>query len=630
MEWVFAGVVILGVLSHWLAWRLKLPAILFLLLIGILAGPVAGVVRPDQVFADALFPMVSLSVAVILFEGSLTLRWTELRGIGTAVWGLVTVGAAMTTVAIAFFAHLLIDAPWPVALLIGALCSVTGPTVVVPMLRAIRPKPSVSNALRWEGIIIDPIGAMVAVLVFEYILTRTAEGLWLPFGKLLAAGLCSGLLAAFVLAALLRRHLVPWYLRNVVALAFVLACFVAANNFAHEAGLLAVVVMGMALANMKQISVDDILDFKESLTLLLVAVLFITLAARIDFRDFAALTWGLPFFLIAVFVIRPIAVFASTLLSKLSLNEKLLMSWIAPRGIVAAAVASLFALDLQARGVDGAQLLVPAVFSVIIATVVLQSATAGRVARVLGLSNPEPKGVIIVGASAVNRAFAAKLKERGFTVTLADTVWADVSAGRMAGFDTYYGRIVSDHAEHNLDLSGVGYLFAMSQRRDQNTLACVHFRPELGTHAVFALRSDEERSNHMQKVSGHLRVTHLFGKDFTFSEWERLYAEGAEFRVTKLSETFGMKEYRESIPGDFIPLIGIDPRGRLVPWTEDGRPTLRAGWQLLSLIPKATLEAEARARAAAREAKAKDKAGGRDAPTEPNGKPVTAPAPAGG
>lgn len=630
MEWVFAGVVILGVLSHWLAWRLRLPAILFLLLIGIVAGPVTRVVRPDEVFAEALFPMVSLAVAVILFEGSLTLRWSELRGIGTAVWGMVTVGAAITTVAIAFFANLLIDAPWPVALLIGALCSVTGPTVVVPMLRAIRPTPSVANALRWEGIIVDPIGAMLAVLVYEYILTRTTERLWVPFGKLLASGLVTGLVAAFVLALLLRRHLVPWYLRNVVALAFVLGCFVAANNFAHEAGLLAVVVMGMALANMRQISVDDILDFKESLTLLLVAVLFITLAARIDFGNFAALTWGLPFFLVAVLVVRPIAVFTSTLLSKLTLNEKLLMSWIAPRGIVAAAVASLFALDLQARGVEGAQLLVPAVFSVIIATVLLQSATAGRVARVLGLSNPEPKGVIVLGAGPANRAFAAKLKERGYSVTLADTTWTDVSAARMAGFDTYYGRVVSDHAEHHLDLSGIGYLFAMSQRHDQNTLACVHFRPELGTNAVFALRSEEERGSQMDKMSGHFRVTHLFGKHFSHSDWERLYAEGAEFRVTKFSEAFGMREYRESVPGDFVPLVGIDPRGRLVPWTEDGHPTLRAGWQLLSLIPKATLEAEGRARAAAKEAKAKEKPSDRPRPAEPGEGSDVAPAPVGG
>jgi len=601
MQWILAGVVILGVLSHWLAWRLKLPAILFLLLIGVLAGPALGVVRPDELFGEALFPIVSLSVAVILFEGSLTLRWAELRGIGAAVWGLVSVGAALTTLAIAFFANLLIGAPWPVALMIGALCSVTGPTVVVPMLRAIRPKPSVSNALRWEGIIVDPIGAMLAVLVAEFVRTQTAEAVWLSIGKLLAAGLGCGLGAAFVLAFLLRRHLVPWYLRDVVALAFVLGAFTAANSLAHEAGLLAVTAMGMALANMKQVSVDDILDFKESLTLLLVAVLFITLAARIDFGAFTALTWGLPFFLAAViFVVRPLAVFAGTAFSSLGLREKLLMSWIAPRGIVAASVASLFALDLRAQGVEGSELLVPAVFSVIIGTVVLQSATARRVAAALELANPEPRGVIIVGAAAANRAFAAKLKERGYEVTISDTGWAEVRAARMDGFDAYYGRIVSEHAEHHVDLSGVGYLFAMTPRRDQNTLACLHFRPELGAHAVFALRSNEENRNHMRAMSGQMRVVHLFGKDFTYDDWERLFAEGAELRVTRLSESFGFQEYRASLPGEFMPLVGIDPRGHLFPWTDEGRPTLRAGWQLLSLIPKATLQAEQAARRAGR------------------------------
>jgi hypothetical protein len=322
-------------------------------------------------------------------------------------------------------------------------------------------------------------------------------------------------------------------------------------------------------------------------------VLFIVLAARLDFSDFRQLNWGLPLFLIAViFVIRPLAVFGSTFLSRLTLREKLLVSWISPRGIVAASVASLFALDLQQRGVAGAEQVVPVTFSVIIATVVLQSATAGRLANRLGLASPDPRDVIIVGAGEPNRAFARKLKSAGYGVLFADTDWTEVRKARMAGFDAYFGRIVSDHAEIHLDLAGIGYLFGMSPQRDQNTLAALHFRPELGADSVFVLQTDEEKVPRMKELAGNLRVPQLFGRDLTYGEWARLVEEGAEFRLTKMTETFGYKEYRDSVPGEFIPLLAIDGRGKLRPFLADGHPILRPGWQLLSLIPRATLEAE--------------------------------------
>ena len=593
---VLTAVVVLGVLAHWLAWRLKLPAILFLLLIGIIAGPITGWVDPDLLYGQALFPVVSLSVAVILFEGSLTLRWSELKGIGAAVWGLVTVGAAITFVLIAGAAHLLMGIDWPIAMLIGAICSVTGPTVVVPILRAIRPKSAVSNALRWEGIIIDPIGAILAVLVVGFVRTKAIDDLWNTFALLLGAGLVCGFVAAWALAQMLRRHLIPWFLRDVVALALVLAAFVTANLIAHEAGLLAVTVMGMTLANTKRLNVEDILDFKESLTLLLVAVLFIVLAARLDFHEFSRLDWGLWLFLIAVmFVIRPIAVFVSTVFSNLSVREKLLISWIAPRGIVAASVASLFALELIELGVPGAELLVPVTFSVIIATVVLQSATAGRLARRLDLANPEPRGVLIVGAGAANRAFAGKLRSLGYTVTLADTEWGDVRRARMDGFQAYYGRVVSEHAEGKIDMGSIGWLFAMTERSDQNTLACLHWRPEIGVNAVFALHADEDQRRDTHEMPGNLQVGDLFGSDLTHGQWSRMIAEGAEFRSTRLTDEYGYRDWRKSIPGEFIALLGIDPRGRLHPFSDHSRPTLKEDWQVVSLWPRATVEAEAAA-----------------------------------
>lgn len=595
MQLALAAIIVLGVLSHWLAWRLKLPAILFLLLIGILIGPTFHLVQPDELFGDALFGLVSLAVAIILFEGSLTLRWSELKGIGSAVWGLVSLGAAITFFLIAFAAHWVMGISLPVAYMLGAICSVTGPTVVVPMLRAIRPTSSVSKTLRWEGIVIDPIGAMLAVLVLEFIRTHDVGSVWSAILLLVVSGLIAGVIGALLLAYLLRYHLVPWYLRDVTALAFVVAVFAGANYFAHEAGLLSVTVMGIALANFKQINVDDILEFKESLTLLLVAILFITLAARLEFSDFGNLNWRLGAFLAALMlVIRPISVFVSTAFSSLTWREKLLISWISPRGIVAAVVGALFAIELGALNVADADLIVPIVFAVIIATVVVQSATASSLAKVLNLSSPEPNGVIILGATAVNRSFAQKLNDSGFKVLLADTDWGDVRKARMDGLQTYYGQVVSDHAEGVIDHGNIGYLFGMSGRNYKNVLAAVHFRPELGGDGVFILDVKESGSTgRSQEIVGNLKVPALFGSEMHFGELERLYAEGAEFKITRMTEEFGFSEYRETLPGQTaVPLLGIAPGGRLVPFTDQGRPTIRAGWQLMSLWPKSTIEAE--------------------------------------
>lgn len=598
MQLALAAIIVLGVLSHWLAWRLKMPAILFLLLVGILIGPTFGLIEPDALFGDALFGLVSLAVAIILFEGSLTLRWSELRGIGTAVWGLVSVGAAITFFLIAYAAHWVMDISLPVAYMLGAICSVTGPTVVVPMLRAIRPTSSVSKTLRWEGIVIDPIGAMLAVVTLEFIRTQDVGPAVVAILTLVVSGLVAGFIAAASLAWLLRYHLVPWYMRDITALAFVVAAFAGANFFAHEAGLLAVTVMGISLANVKQINVDDILEFKESLTLLLVAILFITLAARLDFADFTNLTWQLGAFLaIIMLVIRPIAVFVSTAFSSLTWREKLLISWISPRGIVAAVVGALFALELGVLNIPDAELIVPIVFCVIIATVVVQSATAGWLSRVLDLSSPDPNGVIILGATAANRAFAKKLADRGFNILLADTDWSEVRKARMDGLNTYFGQIVSDHAEGVIDHGNIGYMLGMSARSYKNLLASVHFRPELGGTGVFVLDVKESGStNRSQELVGNLKVPMLFGEEMHFGEFERLYAEGAEFRVTRFTDEFSFSDYRDALPGTTVPLLGIDPNDRLVPFTDQGRPTIKAGWQLMALWPRETIEAEKGAR----------------------------------
>lgn len=587
-----AAILVMGIACQWLAWWLKLPAILFLLIAGLIAGPVTGFIRPDELFGGMLFPMVSLGVAVILFEGSLTLRFRDIRGLGSVVRNLVTYGALINAAIIAGATHVILGFTWELALLFGALVSVTGPTVIVPLLRTVRPIASLSNILRWEGIIIDPLGALMAVLVFEVIISGQEHHALNVFGRMLLTGGVAGAAAAYALAVLLRRHLIPEYLHNVTTLALVVGVFTVANVLQDESGLLAVTVMGMMLGNMKNVPIEDILDFKESLSLLLISLLFISLAARVDFRHFTELGWGAALlFIVILLVARPAMVLASTIGSKLSWQEKALLSWIAPRGIVAAAVSALFALRLEESQYEHADLLVPLTFMVIIGTVVLQSATARALADRLGVSEPEPRGVLIVGANAVSRAIAKALAERRFRVVIADTNWEDVRAARMDGITTYYGNVVSEHADRHLDLVGVGRLLAMSRRPALNALACTRYKNEFGGNNVFALQTSEEKgASEKQAIATHFAGPRLFGEDVTNAMLASLLSQGGEIRATPLSETFDYDDYQEKYGKGVIPLFALDAKGRLRVFAVGSDFEPAAGWTVIALLPPDKVE----------------------------------------
>lgn len=311
------GIGAAALLSQWLAWRLRLPAILFLLLSGIVAGPLLGWLDPDEMFGPLLFPLVSLAVALILFEGSLTLHFSEWKEIGTVVHRMVTIGALSTWGVIALAAHYLLDFSWEMALLFGTLTLVTGPTVIVPMLRVVRPKAAVANILRWEGIVIDPIGALLAVVVYSFIISSGEGDGWLhslqTFGGVILCGSLFGILGGWALGIVLRRHWLPDYLHNLATLAAVLGVFIASNRVMHESGLLAVTLMGMGLANMKGVDVRQILHFKENLSVLLISGLFILLAARLDINALLGLgPAALLVLLLIQFVARPLNVALST------------------------------------------------------------------------------------------------------------------------------------------------------------------------------------------------------------------------------------------------------------------------------------------------------------------------------
>ncbi len=456
---LLASIGVLSLFCQWLAWRVRMPAILFLLAGGIAAGPVLGFLAPEVVFGDLLFPVISLAVAIILFEGSLTLRYEEIRGHGKMVRNLIPVGSIVTCIIGTLAARWLLDVSWAVALLFGAISIVTGPTVIAPLLRSVRPDSKLANILRWEGIIIDPVGALLAVLVFEGIVSWGQGNVFghslYIFGKTLAVGFLIGAIAGYLNGIVLRKHWIPQYLHNAGTLTFMLGVYAISNELAHESGLLTVTVMGIWMANMKQVPIESILEFKESLSVLLISALFIILAARVEFAAIAELGWGLVAVLaLLMLVARPLSIFLSAIGTSLNWREKLFLSWIAPRGIVAAAVSALFAFQLQKLGYESAGALVPLVFMLIIATVTLQSLTARPIARLLRVAEPAEYGFLILGANPVARMIGTALKKYEVPVTLADTNWENVRQARMENLQVYFGNPVSEHASTHLDLTG--------------------------------------------------------------------------------------------------------------------------------------------------------------------------------
>lgn len=586
----FGGIGVAALGCQWLAWRLKLPAILFLLLSGIMAGPILGWLDPQEMFGPLLMPLVSLAVALILFEGSLTLHLSQWREIGTVVRRMVTLGALSTWVVISAATHWLLGFDWLLAILFGTLTLVTGPTVIVPMLRVVRPKAAVANILRWEGIVIDPIGALLAVVVYSFIIASAAgDGLsqsLLTFAGVILCGSAFGVAGGWLLGQVIRHQWLPEYLHNLASLAAVLGIFIASNQVMHESGLLAVTLMGMWLANMKGVDVRQILHFKENLSVLLISGLFILLAARLDLNALLGLGPAvLALLLVIQLIARPLNVALSTWGSQLNWRERALLAWIAPRGIVAAAVSAIFAIRLDEAGHAGALLLVPLTFAVIIGTVVLQSATARPLARLLKVAEPAPSGFLIVGANAPARALGTALQQLGSRVLLADSSWENIRAARMEVLPTYFGHPASQHADAHLDLVGLGHLLGLSPAGELNTLACTRFRHDFGHQRLFVLASGLERQRSDKHRASDEHRGRLFGSQaLTYVQLANLFNQGAELYTTHLTEAFGWADY-QALHGDRATLLfARDASGWVYVVGPDTALKPGPGWTLVALV----------------------------------------------
>ena len=588
---LLASIGVLSLFCQWLAWRVRVPAILFLLATGIACGPVLHYLNPEDVFGDLLFPMVSLAVAIILFEGSLTLRFSDIRGHSTMVRNLIPIGALVTGTIGTLAAHWVLDIAWEIALLFGAICLVTGPTVIAPLLRSVRPSAKLANILQWEGIIIDPVGALLAVLVYEGIVSWglgnvLSHSLYI-FAKTIVVGVVLGAAAGYLNGQVLRKHWIPHYLHNAGTLTFMLGVYALSNEIAHESGLLTVTIMGIWMANMKQVQVDGILEFKESLSVLLISALFIILAARLEFSAITSLGWGLVIVLaILILVARPLSIFLSAIGTDLNVREKLFLSWIAPRGIVAAAVSALFAFQLQSDGYEGAQTLVPLVFMLIITTVTLQSLTARPLAKLLGVAEPAQFGFLIMGANQVARMIAKELQKHEVPVLLADTSWENVRQARMDNLKVYFGNPISEHASNQLNLTGIGNLLVISPYKHMNSLATYHFLDWFGDYdSVFSLAEGEQDQKARYQTAEKIQQTRGLFDGVSYAKLASLASQGYTIKTTQLSDTFSYSDFSEQHQHEALVLFIIDSKDHIKPVKAMDKLKADSESTLISLVP---------------------------------------------
>ncbi len=596
-----AWLAVLGVGSQWLAWRLRLPSILLLLIAGFVAGPVIGVIQPDMMLGDMLMPLVSVSVSLILYEGGLTLKFSELKDIGHVVRNLVTIGAIATWLGSTFAAQWLLGWSTALSAVFGAIVVVTGPTVIGPLLRLVQPTKQVSSILKWEGIVIDPVGAVLALLVFEAV--HAGHGLEgfssfaaLGFAKTILIGGSLGILGGEFMVQAFRRNWAPDFLQNPLSLMTVVTLFIVSNSLQHESGLLTVTVLGIWLANQNRADVRHIVEFKENLRVLLISALFILLAARITPNDLRTrpLAGTLGLLAVLMIVVRPISVLLSTLGSKLKRNERMFLCWVAPRGIVAAAVASIFSIRLVDAGLDRAEELVPVIFLLIIGTVAVYGLTALPVARALKVSSPNPQGILFVGSGPVARAMAKVLHSEGITVLLADTNRETLGMARMQGLPVQYGNVLSEQTVNRLELAGIGRLLAVTPNHEVNTLAAVHFREVFGRSEVYQLPAVQRKGATQEHRSGHgLGGRLLFHPELSFEEFNARIQAGATVKKTLLTEEFTFEQFTKLNGPDAIPLFLTNSKRELRIFGVDHPPTPGPGWSLVSLQnPKAEIPPE--------------------------------------
>lgn len=600
---------VLGIGAQWLAWKLQRPAIVLMAIAGLIFGPLIGWLLslnppaqlvgalelfrldPKNDFGDLYRPMIGLAVAIILFEGGMTLRFKDLGDARQAVIRMVIVAGPIAWLLGTCASRYIVGLPWDISAMVGGLFVVTGPTVIMPLLRQAHLKSRPANVLKWEGIVNDPLGALFAVGGYEFIrFTMTEGSMYIAFGKLAFAaivGTIVGIVSGYGLAWAFRRGHIPEYLKAPVVLAWVLAIYVLANNMADETGLLAVTALGMTMANTKFASMVEMRRFKENIAIMLVSGVFVILTATLTpevLKAFLTEWRVLAFVLAMMLIVRPIAVMFSTLFSGLHWKESLLISIIAPRGVVAVAVAGLFAAELTALGRPEGELFVPLAFALVFATVLFAGFFIGPISKALGLASGGGDGVMIVGANPWSLGLAKALKEMDVKVLVADTNWRRLRGARLEGHATFYGEVLSENADFRLDHSAFNHLIAATPNDAYNALVCVEFAPELGRHRVFQVTSGDNDEDDADTIAFTSRGRTLTSRGRSFDSLTRDWWGGWRFRSTTLSEEYTLDDLYKDRGDDLDLILAKKPEGGL-DFIQPGKESRAAGSTVLSFCP---------------------------------------------
>lgn len=578
----------LGVGSQWLAWRLRMPAIVLMLLAGLIVGPGLGIFDPARDIGPLMKPMISIAVAIILFEGGLTLDFHSLREARVGVRRLVFIGAPLGWALSAAALHYAAGLGWAASSVFGGIMVVTGPTVIAPLLRQARLQQRPAKLLQWEAIVNDPVGALAAVLAFTVVLvmadtTTVGEAVW---EFVLGIGVASvlGLAAGWGIAQGFTRGVVPEYMKVPVLFTVLVAVFAASDFVLHESGLLAVTVMGVWLANAELPSYEELRRFKEHATVLLVSGVFILLAANMDRETLFAMEWSTLVFLLVVIVLaRPVTVMVSLIGSDVPMKERILIALTGPRGVVLVAVAGLFAERLVDLGYEDASKIPALAFALVAATVVLHGFTLAPLANWLGLTADRASGVLIVGGSRWSTALAKALEEAKLPVLVVDRNRARLRSAREAGVRTYYGDILSEDAHNTLDLVPFEKVIAATDNDAYNTLVATDLAPEFGREHVWQIaRSREEESRR------HALPVTLGGREFgagrTHRELASLMVQGWRFSRTKLTEDYPLEQWQADRP-EGVPMMEIFENGSVRLLGPEHPPREKSGITLLAMMP---------------------------------------------
>jgi NhaP-type Na+/H+ or K+/H+ antiporter len=565
----FAMIGAAGVAVQWLSWRFGHPAVAWLLLVGLLLGPATGLVDPERDFGPVVQPLVSAAVALILFEGGLSLNFKELRETSVAVRRTIFLGGPMMGCAAALSAHFIAGLSWPTSTVLAAILVVSGPSVITPLLKGARLDKRVASILRWESIVNDPVGTLLAVMAYETAAALHGER---AFSGLLIeafAGLAISVAAAYALgraiAFLFDRGYAPEHLKAPILLIAVQGLFVVCDAIFDQSGLMAVTVLGITLANLRFANLRDISRFMEAVATILVSGVFIVLTAQVDVGSLRALDLRAALFIfVLLFVLRPAIIALLTVRTGLAWRERLFIGWIAPRGIVAVTISALFGERLKAIGVSDGSQLASFAFAIVCATVALHGFTLRPIARALGLLSSERQGLLLIGASPWTAALAEKLIEGGLPVLIVDSEWPRLQGARLGDLPCWFGEILSTEAHHTLDLANFSHIVAATPNNAYNSLVCQELGPEFGRDRVFQLglgRAEEGRRNLHFTIGGG----RLFGAAMNFDDLQERLSRGWIFTRSRLSDRFDIDAWR----------AGNDPQIEILFWTHnDGEITM--------------------------------------------------------